>query len=614
MMDVDAQQAAMTLAQLEVMHLFEDQSADQPLDEYPVKPYHQVYHSLRSRYAKISASLPGLLAKTAAASGIVSHEDLKKSDDELKTIWSEVSALDEELRRLKEQMHNQRQLAASLDKFSRLDLDLGRLHRQSDFLNIIVGTVLSKNYKHLQQALSMVSFVINSFYASQGVTYAVIVGPSQHQQDLRGLLQSADFREITIPEEFSGSPGQMQHDLINKIDSIRQSISNLNQQKKELLTTSLPVLKKANALLVAAHPYASLDMVLKGSGGLVSLQGWVPVIQQQQLKKALEQDLSFPFYMEFMDPSSEEYDSVPSLMKHHRLLRPFQNLVSGFGIPAYREMDPTSLFMFSYILMFGMMFGDVGHGLVIAVAAVFIRKAYPSVSIVALMAGLSSALFGLIYGSLFGYEHVIEPLWMSPMSDPQRVLLMAVVWGVAFLLIAQSLSIRNELAMGHFTEALRSSRGLAGLLLYVAIIYTGYRLMQSGSVNWLEGLFLLIPLMVVLHDQWSKSAGALSERILVVAIEGLEQIISSVSATLSFLRVAAFSLNHIALAAAVFSIAGMMDSTGHWITVVLGNIFIIVLEGAIVAIQCLRLEYYEGFSRFFSGKGKAFEPLKLESY
>ena len=88
--------------------------------------------------------------------------------------------------------------------------------------------------------------------------------------------------------------------------------------------------------------------------------------------------------------------------------------------------------------------------------------------------------------------------------------------------------------------------------------------------------------------------------------------ISNVSGTLSFLRVAAFSLNHIALAAAVFSIAGMMDTTGHWITVVLGNVFIIVLEGAIVAIQVLRLEYYEGFSRFFSGKGKAFEPLKLD--
>jgi len=111
--------------------------------------------------------------------------------------------------------------------------------------------------------------------------------------------------------------------------------------------------------------------------------------------------------------------------------------------------------------------------------------------------------------------------------------------------------------------------------------------------------------------QWLQSRAGLFEKTLVVLIEMLEQVISSVSGTLSFLRVAAFSLNHIALAAAVFSIAAMMGPTGQWITILLGNIFIIVLEGAIVAIQCLRLEYYEGFSRFFSGKGKAFEPLKL---
>lgn len=123
---------------------------------------------------------------------------------------------------------------------------------------------------------------------------------------------------------------------------------------------------------------------------------------------------------------------------------------------------------------------------------------------------------------------------------------------------------------------------------------------------------LLLPMSIILQYKWRHSTGGLLERALVVLIEGLEHVISSVSGTLSFLRVAAFSLNHIALAAVVFSIAAMMDTFGHWTSIVLGNIFIIVLEGAIVAIQCLRLEYYEGFSRFFSGTGKAFEPIKIE--
>ena len=101
------------------------------------------------------------------------------------------------------------------------------------------------------------------------------------------------------------------------------------------------------------------------------------------------------------------------------------------------------------------------------------------------------------------------------------------------------------------------------------------------------------------------------KRLLVVAVETLETALNYIANTLSFLRVAAFSMNHVALAIAVFALASMMGNTGHWVTVVLGNLFILLLEGAIVAIQVLRLEYYESFSRFYSGDGRAFRPLTL---
>ncbi|MBT4078215.1 MAG: ATPase, partial [Gammaproteobacteria bacterium] len=191
------------------------------------------------------------------------------------------------------------------------------------------------------------------------------------------------------------------------------------------------------------------------------------------------------------------------------------------------------------------------------------------------------------------------------------VLLLALVWGAFFLVISNLLAIRNYLVVGLTQQAFYSGKGIAGLLFYLAALFSGYQLMKHGQFGVLEMLSLFLPMAVIMRYQWKQTSAGFFEKALVVLIETLEQIISSVSGTLSFLRVAAFSLNHIALAAAVFSIAAMMGTTGHWITIVLGNIFIIVLEGAIVAIQCLRLEYYEGFSRFFSGKGKAFEPLKL---
>ena len=112
---------------------------------------------------------------------------------------------------------------------------------------------------------------------------------------------------------------------------------------------------------------------------------------------------------------------------------------------------------------------------------------------------------------------------------------------------------------------------------------------------------------------WRESGSSGGERLLVVLIEVLETLMGYFSNTLSFLRVAAFSLNHAALAFAVITVAGLMDVAGHWITLMLGNLVILVLEGGIVLIQVLRLEYYEGFVRFFSGNGRAYRPLRLHA-
>ena len=121
-----------------------------------------------------------------------------------------------------------------------------------------------------------------------------------------------------------------------------------------------------------------------------------------------------------------------------------------------------------------------------------------------------------------------------------------------------------------------------------------------------------VALGVIVRDAWqSNSESALAERALIALVEGYEAVMAYISNTLSFLRLAAFSLNHVALAIAIFTLGGMLHATGYWVTVVLGNVFILVLEGGIVAIQAIRLEYYEGFSRFFSGDGRAFQPLAL---
>ncbi len=611
MVDADAQRAAMTLARMAVLHPLEGPDGE-TLPENPAAPYHEVYHDLNSRFGKISGFIRKPLETPAESTRVVTLDQLQALDQQLKALWAQISALEEQIRRQNEKIAAIRQLANSLQKFTSLDLDLGRLRRQGRFLRIAVGTIPAENFNQLRSALSLTQFLIKTFYSSEGINHVVLFGPSQHREEVQDLLQSADFRGLVVPEEFSGSPRQLQADLDLRSEEAETRLAELQQELYDLIDANLAVLQSARDALLLAQPYASLGNVLKGRGGLVYLQGWVPARRENEIRQQLDGHLEYPFQLEFSKPGQQEFDRVPSLLKKSRLLRPFQGLVKNFGMPGYREVDPSGLFAFSYLLMFGMMFGDIGHGAVIALASLLFVRSYPGVTIVGVLAGMSSLFFGFVYGSLFGYEHVVPALWMSPMHDPVQVLLLAVLWGAGFIVIANLLAIRNFYAAGQFEQAYFSGKGLAGLLFYLAAFYSAYQA-ANGRFGWLEALVMAAPMAVIVRFQWRQSSGGLVERILVVFIEGLEHIISNVSGTLSFLRVAAFSLNHIALAAAVFAIAGMLGGFGHGVTVVLGNIFIIVLEGAIVAIQCLRLEYYEGFSRFFNGKGRAFEPLKFET-
>jgi V/A-type H+-transporting ATPase subunit I len=190
-------------------------------------------------------------------------------------------------------------------------------------------------------------------------------------------------------------------------------------------------------------------------------------------------------------------------------------------------------------------------------------------------------------------------------------LTIAVAFGVGFIVFTLLVNARNKLVAGLVGEALFDSTGLAGLVFYIGAV--GVLASLTGSVDWARPAVWLavVGIVVVAAFKWHEAKAALGERILMTAIETLETGINLFSNTLSFMRVAAFSLNHVALALAVFTLASGLGTAAHWLTITLGNIVIIALEGGIVAIQALRLMYYEGFSRFFSGDGTEFMPLRL---
>jgi V/A-type H+-transporting ATPase subunit I len=191
------------------------------------------------------------------------------------------------------------------------------------------------------------------------------------------------------------------------------------------------------------------------------------------------------------------------------------------------------------------------------------------------------------------------------------MLTVALIWGVLFLTLGSIIAISNRFLSGDQTAALFGPGGVVSLVLYLALLGGLVSLAQGQGFPLAATILSLLALAVLVVARWRGSEGSIGERIFTTIIETFEIVNNYVASSLSFLRVAAFSLNHVALSLAVFTLADGMGLVGHWITLILGNIFIIVLEGVIVTIQTLRLEYYEGFSRYFYGDGTPFRPLRV---
>jgi V/A-type H+-transporting ATPase subunit I len=612
LLDEDGPTAAVALAESGAFDPVTAPAGEEALPEAAGREYRELYNEARRRLDRLAGTLRLDLPPAPEAPEPVDRAELAGWRDWLGEVWQACSACQEEERHIEEEERQLNQLERFFHQYRDLDLDLELVHGGMRFLDLRLGTVPVREVRRLRFSVGLVGYVLTELTRGEDNATVALAGVGGAEEDLRGVLQAASFRELEVPPELRGHPDQVRGELDRRWAVLEQRRRALEADLADHRAEHGETIRRGATRLAAAAPYVALSEGLERQGRLCRVAGWVPADELDGLKARLAERLAGRYSLEEREPTREERPRVPTLTRYPGWLRPFVALVRNYGVPRYGELDPTWLFAVTFVLMFGMMFGDVGHGLLIAAGGLAFRRRLSGFAPFAVASGLSSAAFGVVYGSVFGYETLIHPLWASPLADPARMLELALYWGVGFILVATGLTVRNRLAERRWAEALLDGTGLAGLGLYAGLLYAAYAVAGGGAFGWTEAGGILGPLALVLGYRWREAPGGTGERLLVTAMEGFETLMGYITNTLSFLRVAAFSLNHVALAVAVFTLAGMMGPAGHWITVVLGNVFILVLEGAIVAIQVLRLEYYEGFARFFRGDGRPFRPLKLE--
>jgi V/A-type H+-transporting ATPase subunit I len=610
----DLPHASLALAAHPCFHADNRAPEEERLSDLPSREYRDLFQQARSRLDKITRVIPQPDDPVIGHVRVVPQDELERTNDWLGNIWESCSRYQEQFRAIddEERLINEQQSA--LQNFENLNIDLGMLRSKTRFLDFYVGIVPRVNLRQLDGALSLADQLLFQYMVTGDNAHVVIVGPTgEDEAQLTSVLSSAGFQHLPIPPELNHEPQVMRDELKRRRAGLEKERTALRQRLEEWSGRLLDRLHDSQYILMLAEPLVSLDPSIRSKGQLAHLAGWVPAADVGALSGQLQHTLSFPFELTSRDPRPDERQLVPTVPVRNRFLQPFSTLVKQYGIPKYGELDPTPLFAVTFLLMFGMMFGDVGHGAVIAAAAFSARRKLKRFTFFGVAAGTSSMAFGFLFGSIFGYEDILPALWMSPLHDPILMLEIALGWGIFFIITACLLGIYNRVVTGDLEGAVFGHHGAVNLLFYLAFLAGGFLLAQTGIFGTIPALIVALSLVTLAVYQWHHISGPTGEKILIVAIETLDTVIVYLSNTLSFLRVSAFSLNHVALSSAIFTLANLMGVTGHWITVLLGNLFILVLEGGIVMIQVMRLQYYEGFSRYFSGDGHEFAPLRLRT-
>lgn len=613
MLGSEAQDAALALARFGVFN--PAPSTLDALAESPAERYREAWLEAEARLSKLLEQCgdtgPLNIPADAEAPALA---DLQELNGWLKEVWTTCLAYHEDETRIVEARSHLDALEDTLAKLERLNVDLAHLLRADSLLAVNIGSLPAAGLKRLTEALAMSGHLVSRFDQVGEQVFAVIAGPRTRHDEVRGLLTQAGWRELPVPDALRTRPQAARAWLEAERGRLDAQSGGACQLMDALRERFGPRLREARLRLALARPLAETALAgVRGKGGLAALSGWVPKYQLSALRDTLDERFHGRFWLDVREPSGREVSEVPSLVRYPRWLSPFVPLVKSYGIPRYGEFDPALPFAVTYLLLFGAMFGDIGHGAVILLLSAALARRLGRMAWVGIAAGAVSMLFGLLYGSIFGYEDIIEPVWLSPLRDPIRVLSLAVALGVGFITFTLLANAYNKATAGRAGEALFDSSGLAGLAFYLGAVGVLASLAGAADVMRPAAMLAGLGIAVVAAFKWFEARAGLGERILVTLIETLETAINLFSNTLSFMRVAAFSLNHVALALAVFTLASGLDAAGHGLTLVLGNIVIIVLEGAIVAIQALRLMYYEGFSRFFNGDGTEFVPLRLSS-
>lgn len=541
-------------------------------------------------------------------------ETLEKRFDQYKSTVAE----------LKTDIQAREQIMNQIKPISGLEVDIHELFNFS-FMKFRFGSMPKENLAKKKDYLDELDVIYVPVSEEDDVVWLSYFMPSQIAPVIDNVFSALGFERVKISDQVHDVPRLALEKLTAEIEGLKEQIKREEKDLQDFIEAERARFSKLYTIVLYRAKINEVKSLAAYTGDTFVLVGWMPYREYAAFEKKMES-------MDHIILSSEDPEYVknatpPTLIKNKGIFKPFESFVTLYGLPSTKELDPTKLLAITYILMFGFMFGDVGQGLIIALGGVylyFFRKWEATAMLIYL--GISSAIFGFLYGSVFGSEEILEPLLVSPLHNKDSImgiLLASAVYGVFIILITIIANIINSYRARNWGSMLFDKNGVAGLIFYGGIIVCVVVSYLAGQVVITTAAIIIvvvIPVLMMIFKEPLESLIRHREHIMpsekgMYFVESLfdifETVLNFFSGTMSFLRVGAFALNHAGLSLAVWTLVRMSSAIGGVIIAIIGNLLTIALEGLIVGIQCLRLEYYEMFGRFYTGDGHEFKPVRV---
>ena len=538
--------------------------------------------------------------------------------------------------------------------FSNLKVSYSELDHLS-FLSLKIGRIPAENYENLKENLEDDAVLVP---LGDDKSHVLLASSKKGRFALESILKEYGFVELEIPKDFMGVPEDVIEGLKKEEREALGLIKELEHQKKNFKETNESEILRLLASFTIAVQIEEIKNTLQSTELVYRITGWVPKSETESYMKELDEITEGRIAIREFEPYEvpaviSGKEQVPVKMSHGKVIKSFERMIFSYGAPLYGTIDPTPFVAIFFTILFGFMFGDLGQGLIFLLAGILMSAkiikfgGWEKFGPVFIAIGITSSFMGLLTGEFFSNETLLEPFsyWVTglfgnphapilklmPSQDPNSIKVMFAVFGVAvgigFIInsIGLVLNFINNLILKRWGEAFFGKNGMAGFVFYWYVVATVIRVAvfkyQIAFYDWIViGLTLFFASFAEPFERaLSHEKPLLKDGLLAYIIGGVVEVIEVLSGylsnTVSFIRVGAFALSHAVLDYMIMiltNLCGGAASVGGIVVLIVGNAIVVVLEGMIVAIQVIRLQYYEFFSKFFHETGKEFKPFKFE--